>query len=104
MRRRCLAPAALGSNPRWAINPYALSRGARYSGLPPLALRAAGSACRRSTRRYRNAFVSHSAISLELKSGTRPEPAHMSPERHQVNHGRPPGSLPISEWRSIPFR
>jgi hypothetical protein len=26
-RRRCLAPAALGSNPRWALKPYAPDRG-----------------------------------------------------------------------------
>jgi len=26
----------LGSNPRWAFNPYSLSRGAHYSGHPAL--------------------------------------------------------------------
>jgi hypothetical protein len=38
-RRRCLAPAALGSNPRWAINPYALSRGAPSATRPPLQIK-----------------------------------------------------------------
>jgi hypothetical protein len=45
LRRRCLAPTVLGSNPRWAFNPYSLSRGARYSGPPSLTLR-------RSTHRF----------------------------------------------------
>ena len=61
-RRPCLAPAALGSNPRWAFNPYSLSRGARYSGHP--ALRPVGQP--RSAPLFQIApgdLVSHSAFS-----------------------------------------
>jgi hypothetical protein len=54
----------LGSNPRWAINPYALSRGARYSGHPALRPRASLASLRCSNS-LQAIWNSHSAISPE---------------------------------------
>ena len=59
-----LAPAVLGSNPRWAFNPYALSRGARYSGHPALRPRASLASLRCSNS-LQAIWNSHSAISPE---------------------------------------
>ena len=62
LRRRCLAPTVLGSNPRWAFNPYSLGRGARYSGLCPSPFGPPSQAPAFNAP-LRGAFVSRSATS-----------------------------------------